>query len=70
MKQLTMKYIGNDLYIDNKFVGTWANSCGPYGEATGIFAEAKSTCPVTEWAEKNNVELYWYDTLKPVPKHL
>ena len=81
MKQLTIKIIERwedskyydpcwvtDLYIDGKFMGTHANnSCGPYGDSTGIYAEAESTCPITEWAEKNDIRLFWYNDLTPVP---
>lgn len=68
MVQLTMMFKGNKLFIDGAYMGTLNNSVGAYGDSTGIFAEAESTCPITEWAEKNNVKLFWYDTLKPVAK--
>lgn len=70
MKQLTMEYKGDELFIDGKWMGEHGNSVGPYGNSTGIFCEAKSTCPITEWADKNGVQLFWYSTLQPVSRCL
>lgn len=71
MRQVTMYFRGNDLYIDRKYMGTLRNnSVGPYGDSTGIFRRATGTCPITEWANKNDTKLFWARTLKPVPRWL
>ena len=47
-----------DVFFDNVFIGTvCGNSYGPYGCNTGMFLECETTTPLTEIAERMNVEL-------------
>lgn len=47
-----------DVFFDNVFIGTVSgNSYGPYGCNTGMFLECETTTPLTEIAERMNVEL-------------
>ena len=53
-----------------EFIGTLAGSCGPYGDSTGVFANANTTTPLTEWADENNIQLFHEKSLKPVARCL
>lgn len=47
-----------DVFFDDTYIGTVSgNSYGPYGCNTGMFLECETTTPLTEIAEKMNVEL-------------
>jgi len=47
-----------DVFFDDVFIGTVSgNSYGPYGCNTGMFLECETTTPLTEIAERMNVEL-------------
>lgn len=68
-KQLLCWWKGDAFFVDGKCVGTmmddsalgfWGHGC------TGIFRMAKTTSPINEWAEENNVRLFWRSSLKEI----
>ena len=51
-----------------EYLGTDTGCIGPYGSSDGVFAEAETTHGLSEWAEKNNVTLFFNWNLQKVPK--
>ena len=67
-KQLLCWWVGNAFFVDRKCVGTKeGNECGKWScSCSGIFREATTTTPISEWAEKNNIRLFWRSNLKEI----